>query len=63
VVNITRSAGGICLNSGHREYLLDERGERKAFFSKKAAVQWLKVGGITQDEINTFRFPVVRGEK
>ena len=57
-VNVTRPAGGITLNAGIRENLLDDQGKPMVFDSESVARAWLKGHNVSDDEIATYEFPL-----
>jgi len=56
-VLVTRPAGGITLNAGIRETLLDDQGRPMVFDSEKVARIWLAGQGFSGDEMDIFEFP------
>jgi hypothetical protein len=62
-VNVTRPAGDIGINAGHREYLLDKNDRPMVFESKPKAVAYLRSFGFSEDELGFFEFPAVKTVK
>jgi hypothetical protein len=59
-VNISRPAGGIGLNAGIREYLLDDNGQPRVFENEANAISYLRGFGFSDDELIGIEFPVVK---
>ena len=62
-VNVTRPAGDIGINAGHREYLLDKNDRPMVFESEPRAVAYLRSFGFSEDELGFFEFPAVKTVK
>ena len=57
-VTVTRPAGGIALNAGIREYLLDREDIVMEFVSKEQAVEYLRSHGL--DDLTGLEFVEVK---
>lgn len=60
-VNVTRPGEGITLNAGLRDYLLDDQGNPMMFDSEADARAWLKEHNVSENEIETYEFPLADG--
>ncbi len=54
-VTVTRPAGGITLNAGIREYLLDQEDNVMEFADREQAVEYLHSYGL--DDLTGIEFP------
>ena len=60
-VNVTRPGEGITLNAGLQDYLLDDQGNPMMFDSEADSRAWLKEHNVSENEIETYEFPLADG--
>jgi hypothetical protein len=59
MVYVSRPGGGITLNAGLPDYLLDDAGELMAFKGEAEARKYLLRHGMTEDEISICDFHAI----